>query len=63
MCEGCERRYVGCHSTCPDYSDFRMKIDAIHKAKVLEDVTFTTAPKPKRHRESILTTHKNRRNK
>ena len=31
-CKGCENRYVGCHSTCEDYLDFRGRSDEMAKA-------------------------------
>lgn len=27
-CKGCPRRFVGCHTICPEYVDFRAKVDA-----------------------------------
>ena len=28
-CKGCEKRYVGCHSKCPDYLAFKKAHDAL----------------------------------
>ena len=30
-CKGCENRYVGCHSNCDDYLEFRGKTDEMAK--------------------------------
>ena len=30
-CKECENRYVGCHSTCEDYLDFRGRSDEMAK--------------------------------
>ena len=35
-CKGCEKRYVGCHSTCEGYLKARAEGDAL-KEKMLED--------------------------
>lgn len=32
-CHGCPRRFVGCHSVCPDYAKFRAKVDAVNEKK------------------------------
>ena len=29
-CQGCTKRYVGCHSDCLDYKDFRKEKDKIN---------------------------------
>jgi hypothetical protein len=31
-CLNCERRFVGCHSTCEDYKAFRDKLDKANEA-------------------------------
>ncbi len=30
-CNGCGKRHVKCHGTCPDYKDFLMEKDAEYK--------------------------------
>lgn len=33
-CQGCDKRYVGCHAKCEDYKKFREGIDKKREAKV-----------------------------
>lgn len=35
-CKDCDRRQVGCHSTCPDYISFRKKRDELLEARFRE---------------------------
>lgn len=30
-CKNCQERYVGCHSTCKPYLDYKKQIEDIHK--------------------------------
>ena len=32
-CKECEGRFVGCHSKCKKYAEYRKKIERINKAK------------------------------
>lgn len=32
-CKNCTIRKVGCHANCPDYKEFRRKLDALNKLK------------------------------
>ena len=32
-CYGCEKRFVGCHSTCLDYMDYRQKMEVYNAKK------------------------------
>lgn len=32
-CKDCERRYVGCHSQCEDYKQYREQLDRINKQR------------------------------
>lgn len=32
-CKGCEDRYVGCHSKCRKYIDYKTNLDMINKSK------------------------------
>jgi hypothetical protein len=32
-CKGCEERYVGCHSKCRKYIDYKTNLDMINKSK------------------------------
>lgn len=32
-CKGCEKRYVGCHSTCEEYKEYRKGKDEEKQAK------------------------------
>lgn len=45
-CQGCDARYVGCHSQCQNYASYRAKIDAnqaIRIAKCKENNDVLTA--------------------
>lgn len=33
-CQGCEARYLGCHSQCPLYAEFRAECDRRYQAGV-----------------------------
>ncbi len=33
-CKGCEKRHVGCHTTCEDYKDFRATLDKEKEARI-----------------------------
>lgn len=33
-CKGCAKRFVGCHSSCADYAEFRVKGEHIKKDKI-----------------------------
>lgn len=33
-CQNCGSRYLGCHSKCGTYSEYRAKIDEIHNIRV-----------------------------
>lgn len=30
-CKGCAKRFVGCHSSCADYSEYRTRVDNARK--------------------------------
>lgn len=32
-CLGCSMRFVGCHSSCVKYKDYRQKLDVINKRR------------------------------
>ncbi len=32
-CKDCEKRYVGCHSKCTEYVDFRKRLDAENEVR------------------------------
>ena len=32
-CKGCEKRVLGCHSTCPDYLEFKAKCEKVRQAR------------------------------
>jgi len=34
-CQGCERRLIGCHGLCPEYREFRKKLE---EQKAMEKV-------------------------
>lgn len=40
-CKDCKRRHEACHDGCPDYAEFRKKIEERHakerEAKILEE--------------------------
>ena len=35
-CKGCEKRYVGCHSTCEEYKEYRKEMDEQKQNKHLK---------------------------
>lgn len=37
-CKDCERRAVGCHSTCPDYAEYKNKLDHKNDAAAVRRV-------------------------
>ena len=32
-CHNCPKRIVGCHATCTNYAEFRVKVESIRKAE------------------------------
>ena len=38
-CKDCERRTVGCHSSCPEYQEFRLERDRINHEACLRNDT------------------------
>ena len=40
-CKECADRYIGCHSKCEKYKQFRKEIDLMHENKRLESVKDT----------------------
>lgn len=32
-CKGCKKRELGCHSTCPEYIQFRKELDRANELK------------------------------
>ncbi len=30
-CKGCTNRFVGCHSSCADYAEYRTRVDSARK--------------------------------
>ena len=32
-CYKCEKRFIGCHSSCLDFKDYRQKLDVINAKK------------------------------
>lgn len=41
-CQGCEKRYLGCHSTCEDYKAFKETVKTVKKKKAKETVYITS---------------------
>ena len=48
-CKGCEKRHIGCHSTCQVYADFRNNLDEAKKRKIADEMA-AYHPKPKKIR-------------
>lgn len=53
-CKSCKKRYVGCHSNCKDYAEFRRGLDEINK-KIKEEKEHISGgwafiPRKKRHK-------------
>ncbi|WP_141722837.1 hypothetical protein [Cellulosilyticum sp. I15G10I2] len=55
-CKGCDRRVIGCHSTCSDYIASRAQLDAEIKARSSYKHSWPTA-KQNFRRKTLLSTH------
>ena len=51
-CKGCKRRHVLCHDGCPDYAEFRKRVEEIRakerEAKTLEEYGRRPLKRPRR---------------
>ena len=67
-CYGCEKRRMGCHSTCEDYQKFKAEREAINQEKVkkrqvYDDLNCITIESIKRNSNGHNPLRKHRGNK
>lgn len=58
-CRNCTERFIGCHSTCESYLEYRKAQDEILRNRYIQGTAKREKKKYVRH-ENVLTTHKYR---
>lgn len=38
-CKGCVSRHPGCHDRCPQYAEYKSRIDAVKAAKKIDEAS------------------------